>query len=122
MRILPAVLLGLFLAAPANADTASYLALLGDKDRKRIEAFDEALGGEAIGISASDLVGDWKCRTIKMGGLLPAVAYSFFKCRISERDGGLRFEKLSGSQRVSGRLMGLDERRWGFVGASHYGH
>ena len=45
--------------------------------------------------------GDWSCRTIKMGGLLPITVYQPFRCRIGS-DGSL--EKLTGSQRTKGRI------------------
>lgn len=59
---------------------------------------------EAVSTSERSLVGSWRCRTIKLGGLTSDVVYSWFRCRISERDGGLTFEKVSGTQRLRGRL------------------
>lgn len=45
--------------------------------------------------------GNWSCRTIKMGRLLPITVYQPFRCRIGG-DGSL--EKLTGSQRTKGRI------------------
>ncbi|WP_207102014.1 DUF4893 domain-containing protein [Paracoccus shandongensis] len=45
--------------------------------------------------------GDWSCRTIKMGRLLPITVYQPFRCRIGA-DGSL--EKLTGSQRTKGQV------------------
>lgn len=45
--------------------------------------------------------GDWSCRTIKMGRLLPITVYQPFRCRIAS-DGSL--EKLTGSQRTKGQI------------------
>lgn len=47
------------------------------------------------------MVGDWSCRMIKMGRLLPITVYQPFRCRIGS-DGSL--EKLTGSQRTKGRI------------------
>jgi len=55
-------------------------------------------------ISGGEARGAWRCRTIKLGGMTPSVVYSWFACRISDRGGHLFFEKISGSQRVSGWL------------------
>lgn len=47
--------------------------------------------------------GKYRCRTMKLGGILPLTAYDFFGCRITED--GTRIEKTSGSQRFSGDLV-----------------
>ncbi|WEF25674.1 DUF4893 domain-containing protein [Paracoccus sp. S3-43] len=47
------------------------------------------------------LAGEWICRTIKIGGLLPLTVYKPFRCRIG---GDGSFEKLTGSQRTKGRI------------------
>jgi hypothetical protein len=67
-------------------------------------AIDSALGPESHAPSADELVGAWRCRTIKLGGITPYVVYSWFNCRISNHGGGLYFEKTSGSQRTNGFL------------------
>lgn len=70
-------------------------------------------------------VGNYRCRTIKMGGqtesLLDWVAYPGFRCRISMRGGALTFTKLTGSQRPVGRLYPASERRMVFLGALQLG-
>ncbi|KNG95212.1 DUF4893 domain-containing protein [Pseudaestuariivita atlantica] len=59
-------------------------------------------------------VGDWKCRTMKLGDILPLVVYGNFRCRITEVERGhWRLEKLTGSQRTSGDL-------WETEGAVEY--
>ena len=70
---------------------------------------------EAIG--EGTLTGKWRCRTIKLGGLTPDVVYSWFNCRISHRDGGLFFEKVTGSQRVAGVLYPREEGGYVLLGA-----
>ena len=62
------------------------------------------LDGETVAASPDRLVGNWRCRTIKLGGMTPDVIYGWFRCRISLKDGAPYFEKLSGSQRTSGFL------------------
>jgi len=75
---------------------------------------------EAIGEGA--LTGKWHCRTIKLGGLTPDVVYSWFNCRISSRDGGLFFEKITGSQRIAGMLYPRDEGGYVLLGATSVGN
>ena len=72
---------------PAPADTQVLRAILDPPDRP---------------VAVDQLAGNWRCRTIKVGHIL--VVYSWFKCRIAATDDGLRLEKLSGSQRLSGIL------------------
>jgi hypothetical protein len=61
------------------------------------EALDPAPAG-------GSLVGTWRCRTIKLGGMTPSMVYTWFHCRVFEYNGALRFEKVSGSQRMGGTL------------------
>ena len=63
--------------------------------------------------------GDYRCRTIKLGGLLPLTAYSFFDCTIS--GSGTKIEKLTGSQRFSGELLASQAGGHFYRGALHYG-
>lgn len=63
--------------------------------------------------------GDYRCRTIKLGGLLPLTAYGYFACAIS--DDGSRIDKLTGSQRFSGDLLPSDGGGLFYWGALHYG-
>lgn len=92
----------------AAAGEALLQALAGGEDPDRRILID-ALGGkprsaeEAVPV----LAGEWACRTIKVGGLLPVTAYDPFRCRIS---GNGEFEKLSGSQRSKGRIYRDGER------------
>jgi hypothetical protein len=69
--------------------------------------------------------GDYRCRTLKLGGvgegLLDYVAYPWFDCRISEGAGALDFVKLTGSQRPVGRLFADSDRRLVFLGTLQLG-
>lgn len=63
------------------------------------------------------MLGDWQCRTIKTGGLVPLVYYGWFKCRIREDTLGWLLEKTSGSQRTKGRFYDESERRLIYLGS-----
>jgi hypothetical protein len=74
----------------------------------------------ASGESPIDTIpdGDYQCRTIKLGGLLPLTVYGYFDCAIS--GGGTVIEKLTGSQRFKGDLAPADGGLF-YWGALHYG-
>jgi hypothetical protein len=72
--------------------------------------------------SAGALAGNWRCRTIKLGGMTTDVVYSWFRCRISDREGGLWFEKITGSQRVAGRLYPNESGGFVLLGAMSVGN
>jgi hypothetical protein len=133
-----ALALGL-LATPAFAgwqDTASAfdanrLAKLSESKAKGLEEAEhgaspsdlasihgvlDAAPGQA---SAGGLTGTWRCRTIKLGGMTPDVIYSWFRCRISDEGGALRFAKISGSQRMSGSLYPDQSGALVYLGASN---
>ncbi|WP_284314613.1 DUF4893 domain-containing protein [Labrys miyagiensis] len=82
--------------------------------------------GEPVAItSESDLIGNWRCRSAQLsdgsqasdhkGG---AYIYTYFKCAIHKKDGKLFFEKLNGSQRVSGFLYRVRDDRYAFLGGT----
>ncbi|MCF6302888.1 MAG: DUF4893 domain-containing protein [Devosiaceae bacterium] len=50
------------------------------------------------------LIGNYACRTIKLGGSLPGVVYGWFDCEIFPEDASLVIRKTSGSQRFLGLL------------------
>ena len=62
----------------------------------------EALAGAPGPVAPA---GDWNCRVLKLGGLLPLTVYTDFRCRIVVVEPGIwELEKLTGSQRVAGRI------------------
>ncbi|MEQ8598947.1 MAG: DUF4893 domain-containing protein [Devosia sp.] len=63
--------------------------------------------------------GNYRCRTIKLGGLLPLTTYTYFACTVS--NAGTRIEKLTGSQRFSGDLLPSNGGGLFYWGALHYG-
>lgn len=85
----------------------------------------DGLLANPIPIEGEALIGDWRCRTVKIGGALPIVVYGWFKCRVDYGPEGLLFEKLSGSQRTSGQLWPVYDgqnlpQRYVYLGAAHY--
>ncbi len=80
---------------------------------------DTVLAAKESPIKPSDLTGEWKVRSVQQGTGGAVFAYPWFKCRISETDGGLlKFEKTSGSQRRSGKLYRHNGTSLVFLGGS----
>jgi hypothetical protein len=113
-------------ASPADAQRLAQLAEsrakgmmeaanAGASDYKAVRSIIEA---GPFSVSAAQITGTWKCRTMKLGGLTPAIVYSWFTCRISEQGGVLRFEKIGGSQRTAGTLY-PDGGSYVYLGASY---
>lgn len=130
-------------AGPALADGA-LPGLLSAQDRTRLErldvlrgtalseararaapadlaALDQALSGALLPVRNVDLTGAWRCRTLKMGRSAGLVVYGWFRCRIVDDGAGWRLDKLTGSQRVSGRFYDDGETRMIFAGALSLG-
>lgn len=69
------------------------------------------MGAPAGPVDTAAILGDWRCRTIKVGGtFVGLVIYDWFACRISglTRDmppSQLYVDKLTGSQRFAGRAL-----------------
>jgi len=76
------------------------------------------MGPQGRGVPANALVGNWRCRQIKLGGMDSYMVYStWFSCRISARNGGLMLQKLNGTQRFQGALY-PENGSWVYLGAS----
>ena len=63
-----------------------------------------------------------RCRTVKLGSQggeegLGYVVYDWFACRIEQTPNGLKFSKLTGSQRPSGLLFPENERQMVMLGS-----
>lgn len=135
-------------AERAVAETVDWRTIATPSDRRRLRdwrsAWTEALGkarsaGHAGDLSAEGLLlepdaaladplppaGNYRCRTIKIGGqseaLLDYIAYQPFRCRISVENGLLSFTKLSGSQRPVGLIFAENSRRMIFLGTLQLG-
>lgn len=69
--------------------------------------------------------GDYRCRTVKLGSQgsagLGYVVYGWFACRIEATAQGLKFSKLTGSQRPSGLLFPEDDRTMVLLGSMALG-
>ncbi|SFI61924.1 DUF4893 domain-containing protein [Jannaschia pohangensis] len=95
---------------------------LAQGDAEALVAMTEAMRGLALPNTALDPSGDWNCRTIKLGGLVPAVAYGNFRCRIeATSDQTWTLTKLTGSQRVTGTLTITAEGPVHFTGVGYVG-
>jgi hypothetical protein len=130
-------LIALALCAGLSAAQAGWQDMASAYDLKRMSLLDESrsrglsqaqagsdtalihavLDASPMSASQGALRGSWRCRTIKLGGITPDVVYSWFRCRVSERDGGLFFEKVSGSQRLSGMLYPHESGGYVLLGA-----
>lgn len=75
------------------------------------------MSGEPQSFSTADLTGEWKCRTAKAGGLAGLVIYGWFNCRVTDDGSGWRLEKLSGSQRTTGRFFTDSDTRLIYLGS-----
>ena len=122
-----AILLLALLAGPAGAQTmlrpadkarldglldsagAGLLQALAQGARGDIDLLQEALAGAPMAPIETTLAGDWQCRMIKTGETPPLVVYAPFRCRITAEGADFRFEKLTGSQRIAGRIGLRDE-------------
>lgn len=121
------LVLTLALFAATGASAQGWRGAASPYDLERLDSADNVLaqvipvaraGGEARDVRALDglagpsqpiegeaLLGNWKCRTMKLGGkYLDLIVYGWFRCRVSIGAAGLFFEKLTGSQRTSGYL------------------
>lgn len=73
-----------------------------------VDLLQEALSGTPVPALQTTLPGDWKCRTLKLGGVQPLVSYAPFDCRITPDGATFTFEKLTGSQRTRGTIQLTD--------------
>lgn len=128
-----AILISVVAAEAGWQDAATQFDVkrLSQLDESRSKGLAELSSGEVSGdaaamreiasapgqdISASALAGSWRCRTMKLGGLV-SVSYGWFNCRITNRGDRLFFEKTSGSQRISGYLYPGDNGTFVLLGA-----
>ena len=81
------------------------------------DALEAALARPLKSFAGFDMVGRWRCRTSKLGGISPIVVYDWFDCRVTDDGSGWRLEKLSGSQRTQGRFFNDGDKRLVFLGA-----
>jgi hypothetical protein len=133
--------IGLLSALAAVVHAEPWAAVLTDFDRGRIDRLEatrakaleradfadaatvkvikDVVGAQALPIDRKALPGNWRCRSLKLGGELgPASVNSFFTCRIRMMTGNaLVFEKITGSIRRSAKLAEIDSHRMLYYGA-----
>ena len=87
----------------------------GRGDARAIRAVMEP---EGRAIPERALVGTWRCRQLKLGGMESYMVYSaWFSCSIRPHHGGLMLQKLNGTQRFMGTLY-PEHGAWVYLGAS----
>ena len=141
MRALKLALLAAAFVCGATAAEAGWQDTASQFDQQRLSRLDEArakalaeassgasqadlsiihaaLDPAPQGASVSSLLGNWQCRTIKLGGITPDVIYAWFRCRISMKGGGPYLEKLTGSQVTNGYLYPNGDGSFVYLGAS----
>ena len=73
---------------------------------------------EGRAIPAQALVGNWRCRQIKLGRMTSYMVYDqWFSCNVRPFRGGLLLQKMNGSQRFVGFLF-PENGAWVYLGAS----
>jgi hypothetical protein len=85
----------------------------GSGDFNALRAVVEAQGRTVPGDA---LIGNWRCRNMKMGGVNAYIVYGWFNCRIVPMNGGLLLEKLNGSLLTRGFLY-PENGAWVYLGA-----
>ena len=139
-RIVKAVLV-LALSLAASPAFAGWRDEASPADTARIEqlpqirqaAIDDAQHGQGQGDAAvipgvmqpegraiprEALVGNWRCRQIKLGGMTSYMVYDrWFSCNVRPFRGGLLLQKMDGSQRFVGFLF-PENGAWIYLGAS----
>lgn len=108
------------LAAFETVRTETLAAVRDGADPAALATLDALLAPEPRPILGVDLRGDYRCRTLKLGGAPALIVYGWFSCRIDEDDLGYRLTKLTGSQRLSGHFIDTAEDRLTYWGALHY--
>lgn len=96
---------------------AALLGAFRDGAPADVAVLTSALSGPALPAEqALDLLpGEWNCRVIKVGGLLPLTVYQPFRC-VAGPDGS--FQKITGSQRKTG-TVGLVDGRLVYLGTGY---
>lgn len=142
-RTLFLAMIGLSTVSTAHADGA-IIKIITASDSKRLEQYpqtkakalseakasgtaadvrlvDELLKRPGLPFSQDfDMTGNWQCRTIKLGGMAPAlVVYGWFKCKITDDGSGWALEKVTGSQRTKGRFYTESDTRLTYLGTGY---
>jgi len=85
--------------------------------KEYLAILDQTLSGDLLSLREGfNPVGDWRCRTLKLGKGAPIVVYGWFDCRISDDGAGWRLEKLNGSQRTAGYFYDNGDKEMYYLG------
>ena len=139
MRIVKTLYAAALLASIAAPALAAWQDEVNDYDRARLSVLEQSrekgLAKAARGapsdlnairsvldsaggpVSGRELVGDWQCRQMKLGGMAPSIVYDWFRCRVRETRYGLYFEKYTGTELLSGYLETYEGGRMVLMGA-----
>ena len=114
-------------ASPADIDRLAQLATIRAdalhaaeswRGQGDLGALRRVMAPEGRTVPARAMLGNWRCREMKLGGISPYMVYKdWFRCSIRAVHGGLMFRKLTGTQRTSGFLYPQDGA-WIYLGAS----
>ena len=86
-----------------------------DEYVREIQRLQKILNLKKEKITKKDLLGLRKVRSIQVGRL-GVFKYPYFNCRFKEKEAGLFFEKITGSQRRSGIVFVDEPTQWVFLG------
>jgi hypothetical protein len=104
-------------ASPADAEAAIADAQHGE-GRGDWHAIPRVMQPQARAVPANALVGNWRCRQMKLGRMASYMVYDqWFSCNIRPYNGGLLLQKMNGSQRFVGFLF-PENGGWVYLGAS----
>jgi hypothetical protein len=114
-------------ASPADIDRLVQLpqiraAAIADAQRGEgrgdFRALPRVLEPEGRAVPARALMGNWRCRQMKLGRMSSYMVYdAWFTCNIRPYNGGLLLQKMNGSQRFVGFLF-PENGAWVYLGAS----
>jgi hypothetical protein len=114
-------------ASPADIDRLVQLpqiraAAIADAQRGEgrgdFRALPRVLEPEGRAVAARTLMGNWRCRQMKLGRMSSYMVYdAWFTCNIRPYNGGLLLQKMNGSQRFVGFLF-PENGAWVYLGAS----
>ncbi|MGD9912582.1 MAG: DUF4893 domain-containing protein [Rhizobiaceae bacterium] len=139
LRIATAALALLVAAAPAAFADGTVDKIMTPPDKERLKTYgpvrqeaikeakegppadvkvlDAALAKPLQPFQGFDMTGDWKCRTLKVGGFAKLIVYGWFKCKVTDDGSGWVLEKTSGSQRTKGRFYDESDKRLIYLGS-----
>jgi hypothetical protein len=98
-------------------DQAVHEAQTYSDSRGDFNALRAVLEPQGRTVPAAALIGNWRCRVMKMGGVNAFIVYpNWYNCRISAANGALVLQKTGGSIRTQG-LLYPENGAWIYLGA-----